>query len=102
MGSHRFARGCRCPLRPAGFVPISIRENAHHFVNACQIKSRLLQFKWPVHLPPLERASGTTLARDTVRPPTVELTEEQFLWLLDGLDLRHLKPHRALEYRSVL
>jgi transposase len=32
----------------------------------------------------------------------VTLTEAQFLWLLDGLDLRHLKPHRALEYRGVL
>jgi hypothetical protein len=24
------------------------------------------------------------------------------VWLLDGLDLKHLKPHRALEYRTVL
>ena len=32
----------------------------------------------------------------------VELDEEQFFWLLDGLDLKHLKPHRALEYRTVL
>ena len=52
------------------------------------------KFKWPVHLPALERA--------TARPPVVTLTEEQFLWLLEGLDLKHLKPHRALEYRSVL
>jgi transposase len=52
------------------------------------------KFKWPLHLEPL--------ASDVARPPTVELSEEQFLWLLDGLDLRHLKPHRALEYRSVL
>ena len=60
------------------------------------------KFKWPVHLPaldnvPLERASGTT-----PRPPVVELTEDQFLWLLEGLDLKLLKPHRALAYRSVL
>jgi transposase len=52
------------------------------------------KFKWPVHLSPL--------VSETARPPVVELDEEQFLWLLDGLDLRHLKPHRALEYRSVL
>jgi transposase len=52
------------------------------------------RFRWPMHLPPL--------ARDTKRPPVVELTEEQLHWLLDGLDLKHLKPHRALEYRSVL
>jgi len=52
------------------------------------------KFKWPLHLEPL--------VSDTARPPTVELSEAQFLWLLDGLDLRHLKPHRALEYRSVL
>lgn len=52
------------------------------------------RFKWPVHLAP-EKS-------DTVRPPVVTLSEAQFLWLLDGLDLKHLKPHRALEYRSVL
>ena len=44
------------------------------------------RFKWPFHL------DG----------PVVELDEEQFFWLLDGLDLKHLKPHRALEYRTVL
>ena len=60
------------------------------------------RFKWPVHLAPLERAFGTTMPRATARPPVVELTEDQFLWLLEGLDLKHLKPHRALEYRSVL
>jgi transposase len=59
------------------------------------------RFKWPVHLAPLERASGT-LAHETALPPVVELDENQFLWLLEGLDLKHLKPHRALEYRSVL
>ena len=52
------------------------------------------KFKWPAHLSPLASA--------TARPPVVTLTEDQFLWLLEGLDLRHLKPHRALEYRSVL
>jgi len=52
------------------------------------------RFKWPTHLP----AYASTVAR----PPVVTLTEEQFLWLLEGLDLKHLKPHRALEYRSVL
>ena len=52
------------------------------------------KFKWPVHLPPLQSASP--------RPPVVTLSEDQFLWLLEGLDLKQLKPHRALEYRSVL
>ena len=52
------------------------------------------KFKWPVHLPPLQSASP--------RPPVVTLSEDQFLWLLEGLDLKLLKPHRALEYRSVL
>ena len=52
------------------------------------------RFKWPVHLAALESASP--------RPPVVTLTEDQFLWLLEGLDLKQLKPHRALEYRSVL
>jgi transposase len=52
------------------------------------------RFKWPAHLPAAEST--------VVRPPVVTLSEEQFLWLLDGLDLKHLKPHRALEYRSVL
>ena len=52
------------------------------------------RFKWPTHLPVHESA--------VARPPVVTLDEAQFLWLLDGLDLKHLKPHRALEYRSVL
>jgi transposase len=52
------------------------------------------KFKWPVHLAPM--------TRETAGPPVVELDENQFLWLLEGLDLKHLKPHRALEYRSVL
>ena len=44
------------------------------------------RFKWPFHL----------------EGPVVELEEAQFRWLLDGLDLKHLKPHRSLEYRTVL
>lgn len=52
------------------------------------------KFKWPGHLSPL--------VSETARPPVVTLSEDQFLWLLEGLDLKHLKPHRALEYRSVL
>jgi transposase len=44
------------------------------------------RFQWPFHL------DG----------PVVELTDEQFVWLLEGLDLKHIKPHRALEYRTVL
>ena len=54
-----------------------------------------LTFKWPFHLGPVEDGQGRKL-------PIVELDEEQFFWLLDGLDLRHLKPHRSLEYRTVL
>jgi hypothetical protein len=60
------------------------------------------RFKWPVHLAPMQREPLSERASGTARPPVVELDEEQFLWLLDGLDLKHLKPHRALEYRSVL
>ena len=44
------------------------------------------RFKWPFHL------DG----------PVIELDEARFRWLLDGLDLKHLQPHRALEYRTVL
>ncbi len=44
------------------------------------------RFKWPFHL----------------EGQVVELDEAQFHWLLDGLDLKHLKPHRSLEYRTVL
>ena len=44
------------------------------------------RFKWPFHL----------------EGAVVELDEGQFFWLLDGLDLKHLKPHRSLEYRTVL
>jgi len=52
------------------------------------------RFKWPTHLNPVAGRQGM--------PGVVSLSEEQFLWLLDGLDLKHLKPHRALEYRTVL
>ena len=44
------------------------------------------RFRWPFHL----------------EGAVVELDDEQFRWLLDGLDLKHLKPHRSLEYRTVL
>jgi len=52
------------------------------------------KFKWPVHMAPLKA--------EIVRPPVLKITEDEFDWLLEGLDLKHLKPHRALEYRSVL
>jgi transposase len=52
------------------------------------------KFKWPTYLSPIESA--------VTRPPVVILSDEQFRWLLDGLDLKHLKPHRSLEYRTVL
>ena len=44
------------------------------------------RFKWPVHLP------GEVLT----------LTGQQLNWLLDGYDLRYLKAHQRLAYRSVL
>lgn len=44
------------------------------------------RFRWPFHL----------------EGPVIELDEAQLRWLLDGLDLKHLKPHRSLEYRTVL
>jgi len=53
------------------------------------------RFKWPTHLTPVDDGRPG-------RPGVVTLTEEEFRWLLDGLDLKHLKPHRALEYRTVL
>lgn len=53
------------------------------------------RFKWPMHMRPVAdgQADGSPVAR---------LTQEQLTWLLDGLDLKQLKPHRALEYRTVL
>ena len=53
------------------------------------------RFKWPVHL-------GAAGGESTSKPPVITLTDDEFVWLLDGLDLKHLKPHRALEYRTVL
>jgi transposase len=53
------------------------------------------RFKWPTHM----RPDGEGQAD---RSPVARLTQEQLSWLLDGLDLRQLKPHRALEYRTVL
>ncbi len=44
------------------------------------------RFRWPFRL----------------EGPVIELGEAQLRWLLDGLDLKHLKPHRSLKYRTVL
>ena len=33
---------------------------------------------------------------------TVALTGQELNWLLDGYDLRHLTPHEALNYKTVL
>ena len=59
------------------------------------------RFKWPTHL-----ASSSTGPAGRQRPEgagaVMTLDDDQFHWLLDGLDLKHLKPHRTLEYRSVL
>ena len=44
------------------------------------------RFKWPVHL----------------QGDVVTLTGQQLNWLLDGYDLRYLRPHRPLHYQSVL
>ena len=35
-------------------------------------------------------------------PAVVELTVEQLNWLLDGYDIRRMKPHKKLHYSSVL
>ena len=53
------------------------------------------RFKWPSHLDAVDDGRARSI-------PVIELDEAQFHWLLDGLDLKHLKPHRALEYRTVL
>ena len=53
------------------------------------------RFRWPSHLRPV----GDGQAQG---PPVARLTPEQLAWLLDGLDLKQLKPHRELEYRTVL
>lgn len=44
------------------------------------------RFKWPVHL------DGAVLP----------LTSQELEWLLQGYDLRHLTPHKALDYKTVL
>ena len=43
------------------------------------------RFKWPT-----EQGALSTI------------TGQQLNWLLDGYDLRYLKPHNALEYQSIL
>ena len=53
------------------------------------------RFKWPTHMRPVG-------AGPVDRPLVARLTQEQLTWLLDGLDLKQLKPHRELEYRTVL
>ena len=44
------------------------------------------RFKWPRHL----------------NGDVITLNGQQINWLLDGYDLRHLQPHRALKYKTVL
>ena len=44
------------------------------------------RFKWPRHL-------------DGV---LIELDGEQLNWLLDGLDLRAMQPHKPLNYKTIL
>ena len=52
------------------------------------------RFKWPVHMAPLRC--------DTARPPVVTLDEDQFVWLLDGLDLKHLGRRAAIVNHSAV
>jgi len=55
----------------------------------CLWHKRLEQerFVWPTHL-----AAGAAMT----------VTPQQLQWLLDGLDMRQLRPHSALSYESVL
>ena len=55
------------------------------------------RFKWPTPL-----LLAPVRGRPQGAGAVATLSDEQFRWLLDGLDLKHLKPHRTLEYRSVL
>ncbi len=54
----------------------------------CLWHKRLEQhrFKWPVHL----------------QGPVITLAGQELDWLLAGYDLRHLTPHKALNYKTVL
>ena len=54
----------------------------------CLWHKRLEQerFRWPLHL------DGAV----------VTLSGQEINWLLDGYDLRHLTPHKALTYKTVL
>ena len=44
------------------------------------------RFKWPRHLD----------------EAVVVLSGQQLNWLLDGYDIRHLEPHKALKYKTLL
>lgn len=44
------------------------------------------RFKWPIFL-------GSQ---------TATITGQQLNWLLDGIDLRYVRPHRRLQYKSAL
>ena len=44
------------------------------------------RFRWPEHL----------------EGETITLTGQELRWLLEGYDLRYLRPHEALSYKSVL
>ena len=81
------------PFKPALYVFVNGARNRVKVLywdeqGFCLWLKRLEEerFRWPFHL----------------EGPVIELDEAQLRWLLDGLDLKHLKPHRSLEYRTVL
>jgi len=56
-------------------------------------------FKWPDHMDGQEagKAAGLTGSKDVLT-----LDGQQLNWLLDGYDLKAMRPHRSLCYSSVL
>jgi IS66 Orf2 like protein len=71
-----------------------LRWSRLHFL-VCYKRLEEERFKWPTHMRPVAGVQAD-------RAPVAKLTPEQLTWLLDGLDLKQLKPHRKLEYRTVL
>ena len=81
-----------CPNSSALTEAQLVRYTPGGFEAYRQVQQKLVEkrleedkFSWP------RKMHGTTLS----------LSQEQWQWLLDGLDIEKMKPHRTLDYQSL-
>ncbi|MEO1610501.1 MAG: IS66 family insertion sequence element accessory protein TnpB [Pseudomonadota bacterium] len=84
----------RVPIQQAGYISATsviqaislLRHAAGPYICLWQKRLEKERFKWPKHL------DGDVMMLDG----------QQLNWLLDGYDLAAMRPHRSLNYRTVL